>query len=120
VDYGEPASYLTLNEGCSVISSDGKEIGKVHHVLADEDEDVFDGIVIDTELGPGGLLFVDASQVAQCRERAVLLSVPAAEVENLPKPAPNPGVMESHGVEDSESSLQAKLHKAWDRISGNT
>lgn len=103
-----------------MISSDGKEVGKVQHVLADEDEDVFDGIVIDTELGPGGLLFVDAPQVAQCRERAVLLSVPAAEVENLPKPTPNPGVIESHGVEDSESALQAKLHKAWDRISGNT
>jgi sporulation protein YlmC with PRC-barrel domain len=120
VDYGEPASYLTLEEGCSVISSDGEEVGKVQHVLADEDEDVFDGIVIDTQLGPGGLLFVDAPQVTECRERAVLLSLPAAEVENLPKPEPNPGVMESHGVEDSESPLQAKLHKAWDMISGNT
>jgi sporulation protein YlmC with PRC-barrel domain len=120
VDYGDPASYLTLEEGCSVISSDGEEVGKVQHVLADEDEDVFDGIVIDTQLGPGGLLFVDAPQVTECRERAVLLSLPAAEVENLPKPEPNPGVMESHGVEDSESPLQAKLHKAWDMISGNT
>ena len=120
MDYGEPTSYLTLTEGCSVISSDGKEVGKVQHVLADEEEDVFDGIVIDTQLGPGGLLFVDAPQVSQCRERAVLLSVPAAEVENLPKPAPNPAVMENHGVEDSESALQAKLHRAWDRISGNT
>jgi sporulation protein YlmC with PRC-barrel domain len=120
VDYGEPASYLTLDEGCSVISSDGEEVGKVQHVLADEDEDVFDGIVIDTRLGPGGLLFVDAPQVKECRERAVLLSVPAAEVEKLPKPGPNPSVMENHGVEDSESPLQAKLHRAWDMISGNT
>ena len=120
MDYGEPASYLTLDEDCLVISSDGEEVGKVQHVLADEEEDVFDGIVIDTELGPGGLHFVDAPQVKECRERAVMLSVPAAEIENLPKPEPNPGVMESHGVEDSESPLRAKLHKAWDRISGNT
>jgi sporulation protein YlmC with PRC-barrel domain len=120
VDYGEPTSYLSVKEGCSVISSDGEEVGKVQHVLADEDEDVFDGIVIDAQLGPGGLLFVDAPQVTECRERAVLLSVPAAEVQNLPKPAPNPSVMESHGVEDSEGGLQAKLHRAWDVISGNT
>jgi hypothetical protein len=120
VDYGEPASYLTLDEDCSVISSDGEEVGKVQHVLADEEEDVFDGIVIDTHLGPGGLHFVDAPQVKECRERAVVLSVPAAEIEKLPKPAPNPAVMENHGVEDSESPLQAKLHKAWDMISGNT
>jgi sporulation protein YlmC with PRC-barrel domain len=120
VDYGEPASYLTLDEDCSVISSDGEEVGKVQHVLADEEEGVFDGIVIDTQLGPGGLLFVDAPQVKECRERAVVLSVPASEVEKLPKPAPNPSVMENHGVEDSESPLQAKLHRAWDLISGNT
>lgn len=120
MDYGEPASYLTLDEECSVISSDGEEVGKVQHVLSDEDEDVFDGIVIDTHLGPGGLLFVDAQQVKECRERAVMLTVPAAEIEKLPKPEPNPSVMENHGVEDSEGPLQAKLHKAWDMISGNT
>jgi hypothetical protein len=28
-------------------------------------------------------------------------------------------VMEHHGTEDSESALQAKLHRAWDRITGN-
>lgn len=120
MDYGEPTSYLALAEGTAVISSDGDEVGTVQHVLADEDEDVFDGIVIDTRLGPGGLHFVDAPQVSECRERGVVLSIPATEVGNLPKPTPNPAVMESHGVEDSESPLQRKLHRAWDLISGNT
>jgi hypothetical protein len=120
MDYGEPTSYLAVAEGCDVVSSDGEKVGTVQHVLADQDEDVFDGVVIDTQLGPGGLHFVDAPQVAECRERAVLLSVPKAEVAGLPKPTPNPAVMENHGVEDSESSLQQKLHRAWDLISGNT
>jgi hypothetical protein len=119
-DYGEPASYLTLKEGCEVVSSDGEKVGTVQHVLADEAEDVFDGIVIDTELGPGGLHFVDAPQVKECFERAVELTLPASEVPELPRPAPNPAVMEDHGVEDTESPLQAKLHRAWDLISGNT
>jgi hypothetical protein len=120
MDYGEPASYLALKEGCDVVSSDGEKVGTVQHVLADEEEDVFDGVVIDTELGPGGLHFVDAPQVAECRERALVLSLPKAEVAELPKPAPNPAVMESHGVEDTEGALKAKLHRAWDLISGNT
>jgi hypothetical protein len=120
MDYGEPSSYLALKEGCDVVSSDGEKVGTVQHVLADEDEDVFDGIVIDTQLGPGGLHFVDAPQVSECFERAIQLSIPAADVPGLPKPTPNPAVMENHGVEDSESKLQAKLHRAWDVISGNT
>lgn len=120
MDYGEPSSYLALKEGCGVVSSDGERVGTVQHVLADEEEDIFDGIVIDTQLGPGGLHFVDAPQVSECFERAVQLSIPASEVPDLPKPAPNPAVMESHGVEDSESSLQRKLHRAWDLVSGNT
>jgi hypothetical protein len=120
MDYGEPTSYLAVKDGSDVVSSDGKTVGTVQHVLADEEEDVFDGIVIDTQLGPGGLHFVDAPQVKECREKAILISVPSGEVPDLPKPAPNPAVMESHGVEDSESALQRKLHRAWDLISGNT
>jgi uncharacterized protein YrrD len=120
MDYGEPTSYLAVKEGCDVVSSDGQTVGTVQHVLADEESDIFDGLVIDTRLGPGGLHFVDAPQVSECRERAILISVPSDEVPELPKPAPNPAAMEHHGVEDSESSLEQKLHRAWDRISGKT
>ena len=119
MDYGEPTSYLAVEEGCDVVSADGQKVGTVQHVLSDEEEDVFDGIVIDTQLGPGGLHFVDAPQVRECFERAVLLNLPASEVPDLPKPTPNPAVMESHGVEDTEAPLRAKLHRAWDRITGN-
>jgi hypothetical protein len=120
MDYGEPTSYMAVKEGCDVVSSDGEKVGTVQHVLADEEEDVFDGIVIDTQLGPGGMHFVDAPQVSECFERAVQLRIPASEVPGLPKPTANPAVMESHGIGDSEGSLQAKLHRAWDLISGNT
>lgn len=103
-----------------MLSSDGVEIGEVAHVLAVEDEDVFDGIVIDMKTGPGGHRFVDAPDVTSCHERAVLIAVTAADVEKLPEPQPNPAVMENHGVEDTEGGLQRKLHRAWDLISGKT
>jgi hypothetical protein len=119
VDYGEPSSYLALQAGTDVVSSDGEVVGKVQHVLADTEEDVFDGLVIDTRFGPGGLRFVDADQVEELYERAVILRVPERDVEELPEPTPAPAAMESHGVEDSESPLRSKLRRAWDLISGD-
>jgi sporulation protein YlmC with PRC-barrel domain len=119
VDHGEPVSYLTLQAGTDVVSSDGEVVGKVQHVLADTEEDIFDGLVIDTQFGPGGLRFVDADQVGELYERAVVLTIPESEVDQLSKPTPAPAAMESHGAEDSESPLQSKLRRAWDLISGD-
>jgi hypothetical protein len=79
---------------------------------------IFDGIVIDVRLGPGGLRFVDAPDVAEIRENAVVLTVPSTEIGRLPKPAPSPAVMEHHGFEDSESPLEHKLRRAWEIVSG--
>jgi hypothetical protein len=115
---GDPGSYLTLRPGTEVLSADGDRVGVVEHVLSDEEEDIFDGIVIDVRLGPGGLHFADAPQVAEIRADQVVLTVPSAEVERLPRPEPNPAVMEHHGVEDSESPLEHKLRRAWEIISG--
>lgn len=113
-----PVSFRALQPGADVISADGERVGTVQHVLADEESDVFDGLVIDTELGPGGLRFVDAPDVGVLHADHVHLKVSAADVSQLSKPTRNPAMMESHGIEDSESALQAKLHRAWDLITG--
>ena len=118
MDYGAPISYFALKSGTEVISADGERVGVVEHVLADEETDIFDGIVIDMKLGPGGIRFVDAPEVGEIREGAVLLTLSAADAQRLPEPEPNPAVMESHGAEDSESPLAHKLHRAWEIISG--
>jgi uncharacterized protein YrrD len=114
----EPASYLTLKQGVDVISSDGERVGTVEHVLMDEQSDIFDGLVIDVRVGPGGLHFVDAPEVGEITESSVTIAVAAADVEKLPKPAANPAVMEHHGVEDSEGKLEHKLRRAWEILSG--
>jgi hypothetical protein len=114
----EPASYLTLEPGTDVVSADGERVGVVEHVLRDEATDIFDGLVIDVSLGPGGLHFVDAPAVAEIRDDAVVLATRAADVERLPKPSANPAVMEHHGVEDSEGKLEHKLRRAWEIVSG--
>jgi hypothetical protein len=114
----ESASYLTLEPGASVTSSDGERVGTVEHVLRDEATDIFDGIVIDMRLGPGGLHFVDAPEVAEIGPDGVRLTISAEEAEQLPKPSASPAVMEHHGVEDSEGKLEHKLRRAWEIISG--
>ena len=119
MDLGQPRSYVTLEPGTDVYASDDERVGIVKHVLADQEADIFDGLVIDVQLGPGGLHFADAPLVAEIGSKGVLLTVSSAEIDQLPQPAENPAAMESHGVEDSEGGLQAKLHRAWDLISGN-
>lgn len=118
MDYGAPSSFLETDTGVDVISSDGQRVGKLAHVLHDEQTAIFDGVVIDVETGPGGHRFVDAPQVAEFRERAVLIAVPADGVDALPEPSENPAVMQHGGTEDSEGPLAQKLRRAWDLISG--
>jgi hypothetical protein len=117
-DLGQPTSYLTLQEGVPVYSSDGKPLGKVEHVLADPDVDVFDGIVVDTSILPGGHRFVDAPEVAEIYERGVVLSIDAAAADRLPEPSPNPGTLEAGPDDMVREDLGDKLRRAWDRISG--
>ena len=117
-DLGAPASYLTLAEGVPVYSSDGEELGKVEHVLADPDVDIFDGIVLDTSVLPGGRRFADATQVAEIYERGVVLTLEAAAAERLPEPSANPGEIEVGPDDVVPDQLHDKLRRAWDRISG--
>jgi hypothetical protein len=118
-DYGDPRSYLAAATGIDVVSADGQRVGRLTHVLADAEDDIFDGIVIDPSAG-GGHRFVDAPEVDEFYERAVTLRIPASAIAALHAPSSNPAVMESHGVEDSESHLHQKLRRAWDLISGRT
>jgi hypothetical protein len=122
-DLGQPSSYLNLGKGAECYSCDGEKVGDVEHVLAAPDEDIFDGIVLDTSVLPGGHRFVEADQVEEIFERGVLLKIDRRQAESLPEPSANPAVMEVTAddvSEDDESTLKRKLHRAWQLISGDT
>jgi hypothetical protein len=116
-DLGAPVSFLTLEQGTAVLSADGEELGDIAHVLADEENDIFDGIVISHGLGRH--TFADAEQVAEIYERGVVLTLTAAEAEALPEPRENPAVMEDDPSEPEGSPVADKLRRAWDLLSGN-
>ena len=120
-DLGAPISYLALDKGAPVYSSDGEELGKVEHVLAEPEEDIFDGFVIDTSVLPGGHRFVDAEQVEEIFDRGVLLKIDRKMAEALPEPTANPAAMEVTAddlAQTDEGKLKRKLHRAWELISG--
>jgi hypothetical protein len=117
MDLGAPISYLVLDKGTPVYDPGGTEVGKVEHVLAAPDEDIFDGLVIDTRPGPGGWRFADAEQVDELHERGVRLRVGLGE---LHEPSENPAAL-STGPDDEakRGGLEDRLKRAWDYISGN-
>lgn len=115
---GNPSSYLALAEGTPVLSSDGRELGTVEHVLADPDSDIFDGVVLDTSALPGGHRFVDAAQIEEIYERGVVLTLDGPAAENLPEPSANPATVETGPEDTVPDDLGDKLRRAWDVLSG--
>lgn len=119
MDLGNPTSYEVLSNGTPVYSSDDEEIGKVTHVLADEHEDIFEGIVIGEHRFGSDPRFIDAEDIDRIYERGVVLKLDRAACEQLPKPSPNPAVMRDDPAESRSEIRHERLRRAWDRIRGN-
>jgi len=89
LDDGHAVHYTALERGTPVVSSDGEEVGKVLEVLDNLPEHIFDGLVIETAARERR--FVDAPEVARTAERAVTLTITAAQVAELgPPPSGGP------------------------------
>jgi hypothetical protein len=83
VDEGLPIAYEVLEPGVPVYASGGEQVGTVAHVVAAPEEDIFHGIVLDSERGQR---FVPADQVASLHERGVDLRIDGAAAAALPEP----------------------------------
>lgn len=118
MDLGDPASYLVLEQGTPVFSADGRAVGRVEHVLADDGADVFDGVIVDMRAGPGGHRFADADVVDRIHERGLVLRVDATAAERLPQPAANPAALGASPDDTTPDDLGDKLRRAWDYLSG--
>jgi hypothetical protein len=80
MDLGPPISYLVLEVGTAVYGPGEEELGRVQEIFADEEKDIFDGLLMD---GPRGLRYAAADQIAELHERGVMLNVGA---EGLSQP----------------------------------
>jgi sporulation protein YlmC with PRC-barrel domain len=84
MDEGLPIAYGVLDKGVPVLSSDGEQVGTVHHVVAAPEKDIFHGIVITTPAH--GLRFVEAADVGSLHEHGVDLRIDTAAAQVLPQP----------------------------------
>jgi hypothetical protein len=113
--------YMVLEPGTPVYTSDGTRIGVVKRVLADVETDIFDGIIVDT--ADWDDRFVDAPNVDELYENAVVLKLSLDEARHMPEPTPNPAYMEPTpddiAGDTPEDTIAFKLRQAWNRISGN-
>ncbi len=112
-DLGPPIAYTVLEEGTAVFGRNGKRIGVVDQVLADMQLDIFEGVIVQTRPLPGRRLFADVEQIAELRERGVLLAV---ERDDLREP-PDESAMKNRDSDDTAATpLGERLRRAWNRI----
>ena len=117
VSLGPPTSYLVARAGMPVYSSDLERVGTLVHVLAAPRQDIFEGLVI--TLCEDDFRYADRDDVADIRERGVVLGVDVAGVERLHRPSENPAAMRATPDDTTESELEQRLRRAWDYLSGN-
>jgi uncharacterized protein YrrD len=86
MDHGAPVAYLAFEPGADVVSSDGEVVGKVEHVLADPERDIFDGLVVAT--GFFSTTYVPAERVSGIVEGRIDLALSKDELEALDERPP--------------------------------
>jgi hypothetical protein len=84
IDDGHAVHYSAVERGTPVYGSDEQLVGKVVEVLDNYREHIMDGVVF--EAPDGVRRFVDAPEVARTAEKAVTLTITAAEAAQLPPP----------------------------------
>ena len=76
-DLGAPVSYLVLKAGTPVYDRSGSAVGTVVHVLTDEREDIFHGLVLKTD---SGHRYAPSKLVDGIFEHGVIVAKPATEL----------------------------------------
>jgi hypothetical protein len=77
-----PSSWLAIEPGWKVESSDGSDLGYVDEVVGDTDKDVFNGLAISFEL-LGQPRYVPSERVGRIFEERVELLLTANEAQKL-------------------------------------
>jgi hypothetical protein len=85
----DPVSWLQIEQGWSVVSSDGAALGTVAQVEGDKEADIFDGLAIESAQAVG-LRYVTGDQVATIHPGEVTLKLAAAAATALEPFRPQP------------------------------
>ena len=75
-------SWLIIEKGWEVVAADGSEVGKVHEIVGDEREDIFDGLAVSS----GHFAkprYVAAERVKRITDGRIELDLPTGEAQHL-------------------------------------
>jgi hypothetical protein len=81
-DVTDPVSWLQIAQGWSVVTSDGVSIGSVTQVEGDKQDDIFDGLAVQSA-PPGQIVYVPGEQVGLIYPGKVTLKIASAEADSL-------------------------------------
>jgi len=104
---GDPVSWLMIEPGWRVESSDGADVGRVEEVTGDSNVDIFDGLAISFS-ALGKQHYVPAEQVGTITQGVVQLKLDRAACERLPtfdEPA------EEEEIEPEKASLVTRAEQ---------
>jgi hypothetical protein len=107
----DPIAYDAVAPGTPVATRDGHSIGTVEHVLTIPSEDIFDGIVVNTD---AGVRFVDRDQIVTITRRAITTDLSTEEAASLPEPDGSP-VYHADALADTGDSLNDWFGKLFRR-----
>ena len=113
-DLGAVISHRALEDGVPVFDSEGRRAAVVERAMEDPVTGIFEGIVVHTLPLPGRHRFADFEQIAEIRERGVLLSVSADELYELGGRSRRAG----DEPDTPESPFERRLRRAWDWVTG--
>jgi len=75
----DPVSWLQIEQGWNVITSDGLIVGRVAQVEGDKQSDIFDGLAVESKQ-PTQICYVPGEQVAAIYPGEVTLKIQSAEI----------------------------------------
>ncbi|MGZ4200534.1 MAG: hypothetical protein ACXVRH_00580 [Thermoleophilaceae bacterium] len=117
---GNRSSWEALDEGTPVLASGGESVGTVKEVLAAAEEDIFEGLLVNTT--DHGDRYVDEEQIDDIYDDRVVLKLDAAGCRQLPAPSPAPAAMEvtADDVTEGKTAYKADVwfKRVWNRLSG--
>jgi uncharacterized protein YrrD len=80
----DPSSWLVVEPGWEILTTDGERVGAVHELLGDHNADIFDGLAVNT----GALkkpTYVPAERVQMIVEGRIVLDMSKDEFDTLPE-----------------------------------
>ena len=77
----DPVSWLQVEPGWNVVTSDAVPVGKVHEVTGDKHEDIFDGLAVRSD--HGHLVYVPGELVGTIVPGEVTLKIASGQAATL-------------------------------------